>query len=319
MRKIFIFLLFISSIGKIFSYPITPQTLRKLIIGSTYIVVAKVDNPNPRFPHRYFDIETNDSATGYYETYGGDGLADLYIEQILKGQLNQNHIVLQYEGTMSNPRPPHYPDQEIVLAFLTKDDTATYYRTIGLSYGTKIFKNQAILTSYISKIVDYIEVLKIPNPKKQRLATVEWLVQCSLDTNTRWEGAYELSRKRHWASYYDQSKDLHFSRDLNKTQKQRLDSIVFSTDTINYNQLCLTDFVTKNNYPKLRELLLKNLEFAYFFIAKYLMKKYVDITPNAGLKKIYEKADNLYSLGLDDEQNRKKVIADFIVAARQLL
>jgi len=319
MRKNFIFLLFISFAGKIFSYPITPQTLRKLIIGSTYIVVAKIDNPNPKYPYKYFDKEKNDSVMGYYEILFGDGHANLNIEQVLKGELNQNHIIVQYENNMSNPRPPHYPDKEIVLAFLTKDDTSAYYRTIGLSYGTKIFKNQAILTSYISKIIEYIEVLKITNPKKQRLATVEWLIQCSLGTNTRWEGAYELSRKRHWASYYDQSKDLHFSRDLNKTQKQRIDSIVFSTDTINYNQLCLTDFVTKKNFPKLRELLLRNLEFAYFFIAKDLMKKYVDITPNAKLKKIYEKADNLYSLGLDDEQNRKKVIADFILAARQLL
>lgn len=319
MRKILIFLLFISSIGKVFSYPITPQTLRKLIIGSTYIVVAKIDNPNPKYPYKYFDKNKNDSTTGYYELLWGDGLADLNIEQVLKGELNQNHIIVRYENTMSNPRPSHYPDKEIVLAFLAKDDTSKYYRTIGLSYGTKIFKNPSILTSYVNKIVDYLEILKITDRKKQRLATVEWLVKCSQDTNTRWEGAYELSRNRHWASYYDRSKDLHFSRDLNKIQKQKLDSIVFSTDTINYSQLCLTDFVIKKNYSKLRQLLIKNLEFAYFSLAKALMKKYVDITPNSQLKKIYLKAENLYSLGLDDEQNRKTVVEDFIKAARQLL
>jgi hypothetical protein len=302
----------------VFSYPITPQTLRKLILGSTYIVIAKIDNPNPIHPFIYFDKEKNDSVIGYSETLGGDGLADLYIEEVIKGELLQNHIIVKYENNMSNPKPPRYPDREIVLAFLTKDDTSSYFRTFGLSYGTKIFKNPAIMISYKNKIVDYLEILKIPPKRKQRLATVEWLVQCCEDIHTRWEGAYELARNRHWASYYDQSKDPNFSRDLNKMQRQRLDSIVFSADTINYNQLCLTDFVGKKNYSKLRELLIKNLDFAYFSIAKDLMKKYIDITSNSQLKKIYKKAENLYSLGLDDEQNRKKVVADFIATAMEL-
>lgn len=304
MKKIFIFSIFIFSTTKVFSYPITPQTLRKLIIESTYIVVAQIDNPIK--PQIYFDKETNDTIIKNVISFGGDGIADLHVQQVIKGELNENHIIVKYNGEVSNPRPPYFPDKEIVLAFLTKEDTSIYYNVPALSYGTKVFENKAILNSYISKIRDYIEILKIKSKKKQRRATVEWLVQCSIDTNTRWEGAYELSRKRHWVSYYDHSRDLQFSKNLTRLQKQKLDSVFFSSDTIYYSQLCLSDFVNKKNYPKLRLLILKNLEFAYFSIAQDLMKKYVDITPNKELKKLYEEAEVLSDLDENDLEKYKK-------------
>lgn len=317
--QLLIIILSILPIGIIYSYPITPQTLRKLIIQSKYIVLAKIENPNsPEKRYTYFDKDKQDSVTVYEQLLWGDGFANLEIQQVFKGQIAQKNIVVKYENNISNPRPPEYPDNKLVIAFLTKEDTSSYYTTIGLSYGTKIIETTAVLESYKNSIVHYVHILDETNKRKQKKATVEWLVQCALDSNIRWNGAYELSRKRHWISYYDQSKDPLFANKLTKEQKLRLENIVLFTDSISYNELCLIDFVSKKNFFRIREKILKNLDFAYFSIAKELMKKYIEITPDAGLKKIYEKAKNLDSLDNDDEENRRKIIRDFISAAKKL-
>ena len=64
---------------------------------------------------------------------------------------------------------------------------------------------------------------------------------------------------------------------------------------------------------------MRNLEFAYFSLATDLMKKYIDITPNSKLEEIYKQAADLSSTGAHDQENGKKLIADFIKEARNRL
>ena len=319
MKRILTILLFTLTVQTVFAYPITPQTLRKLIESSQFIVIATVDNPETKGePVKYFDKAKNDTVLVYKTTLGGDGLADLYIKEILKGKPSDLHIQVTYEAGMICPTPARYPDKKTVIAFLYKDDTSLTYRTVGLSYGSKIMESEEELSSYRSRIFEYFEIIKMTSRRKKNQATVEWLVKCSENKFTRWEGAYELSRHGDFMSYYDRSKDPQFYKKLSKSQLQRLDSAFFATDTIGYNELCLAKLISKESKLRLKKHLIKNLEFATYYIAQDIMKIIIDITSSKELQLIYEEADNIKYDDKEKEAKQKLIIDKFItIATRQ--
>ncbi len=286
----------------IVAYPITPQTLRKLIEYSQYIVIATIDNPEKG--EKYFDKKANDTLEFF--SFGGDGFADLYIKEMLKGKTdNQQYFTVAYEAGMICPAPAHYPDKKIVIAFLGKEDTSKSYYTVGLSYGSKIMDSDAELNLFRTRIIEYLDILKIKSKHKRKLATVEWLVKCAEDKPTRWEGAYELSRQGDFMSYYDRSKDEQFYKKLSKTQLHRLDSAFFATESIGYNELCLANIISKDNYSKLKSFLIKNLPIVDYYIVNDIMRKIIEIAPNPELQSILNEADNL---SYDDKERVAKQI-----------
>jgi hypothetical protein len=97
--KYLVLLLFLQfTTQAVVAFPIEPQTLRNLIESSAYIVIAKVDNPG-----------TKKGDFIYFEV--GSGLANLYINETLKGDLNAAHIQVADEAGMVCPAPPEYPNQ----------------------------------------------------------------------------------------------------------------------------------------------------------------------------------------------------------------
>ena len=273
-----------------FAYPITPQTLRKLITRSEYIVIAMIDNPDKG--EKYYDPVVKDSLEQF--NFGGDGLADLNIKEILKGKPDDlHHVAVMYEAGMICPASPYYPDKKMVIAFLGKEDSSKTYFTYGLSYGSKVMDNETELNSFKARIVEYIKILKIKNKHKQKTATVEWLVKCSEDKYTRWEGAYELSRKGDFMSYYDRSKDEQFYKKVSKSQLKRLDSVFFATDTIGYSEICLSNLISKDHYSQLKQHLLKSLTLSDYYVVNDIMQKIIEIYPSQKLYTIYKEVDDL--------------------------
>lgn len=316
MKRLLTILIILLYVHNSFAYPITPQTLRKLISESQFIVIALIDNPETG-GEKFFDPKTNDTLE--YFTFGGDGLADLYIKEVLKGKPdNLEHIMVSYEAGMICPAPPDYPDKKMVIAFLGKEDTSKTYFTYGLSYGSKIMENDIEINAFKTRILEYIEILKIKNKHNRELATIEWLVKCAENKYTRWEGAYELSRKGDFMSYYDYSKDEQFHKELSKSQLHRLDSVFFATDTITTNEMCLSNLISNDNYPKLKKHLLKNLPYSYYYMATDIMKKIIEISPNAELQKIVDEVDKLSYNDEERESKQKKLVDKFVaIASRQ--
>lgn len=316
MKQLLTIFIFVLLGQQTFAYPITPQTLRKLISRSQYIVIALIDNPAEE-GEKFFDPKTNDTLIRF--RFGGDGLANLKIKEVLKGNPhNLEHIQVAYEAGMICPAPPNYPDKEMVIAFLGKEDTIGTYFTYGLSYGSKIMENDKELNSFKTRINEYIDILKIKNKRKRKLETVEWLVKCAEDKYTRWEGAYELSRKGDFMSYYDRSKNERLSKNLTKKQLYRLDSAFFSTDTISDNEMCLSNLISKDNYPKLKKHLIKSLKFSDYFISDEIMQKIIEIAPNSDLQSILDEFESLSYNDKEIEVKQKQIIDKFIeVASRQ--
>ena len=301
-----------------FSYPITPQPLRKLIKNSEYIIIATVDNPTkPGDTTSYIDKETGDTVTIIESNFSGDGVANLDIKEVLKGNISSPEITVNYEAGLICPTPASYPDKKTVLAFLTKEDTSETYSTYGLSYGSKIMKNDKELKVYKDRITDFIDISNIWWKRKRKLATVEWLVKCAENKYTRWEGVYELSRSRKSNSRYDQSKVEDFSEHLTKEQKTRLEQAFFSTDTVGQDELLLANFVEKSNYPEMKQHLLKNLTFADYYIVDEIMAKVIDINPNNKLKEILKKVEGIDYNDKEKESKQEKLIDQFIELAKQ--
>lgn len=318
MKRLFLLILLQQLVHTGFAYPITPQTLRKLIENSQYIVIAKVDNPEPKGePVKIFDKEKNDTVIAYRRTFGGDGLADLHINECLKGDLSVTRIQVSYEAGMICPAPASYPDQKTVIAFLYKNETDSTFATEGLSYGSKIMYSEEALSAYRTSILAYLEILKIANLHERKKATVEWLVRCSENNYTRWEGAYELSREGHYIAYYDRSTDPKFYKKLTKSQLQRLDSTFFAAETIGYSELCLSNLLSKQSYPRLKVLLIHHLEKANFYLASDIMQRIIDLDPSKELLSVYEEFRNISYDDRDIKENYQILVKEFVRVASE--
>lgn len=310
LTRILSFVVFLVSAKIMFAYPISPITLRTLIERSQYIVIATIDNPEKG--EKYFDPKINDTLT--YFTFGGDGLADLHITEVLKGKPGSDHIRVTYEAGMVCPAPPYYPDKRTVIAFLMKEDTATTYYTYGLSYGSKVMQNDMETDLYRKKIKEYIAILKRTHGSRRHKAMIEWLVTCAEHPYTRWEGAYELSRSRYFMAYYDRSKDKKLYKKLNTKQINRLDSVFFASDTLGYNELCLVDIIPQKHYTQLKTHLLNNLRFVDYYLKQDIMKQILIVFPDDELKKLCEQlSDILYDK--EKESERKMLVEKFIMLA----
>jgi hypothetical protein len=305
MKHFVLLLLLQFTTQAVVAFPIEPQTLRNLIESSAYIVIAKVDNPG-----------TKKGDFIYFEV--GSGLANLYINETLKGDLNAAHIQVADEAGLVCPAPPEYPNQRTVLAFLNKNETDSTFSTQGLSYGSKIMISEAALSAYRTRIIEYLEILKIANPHQRNAATVEWLVKCSENKFTRWEGAYELSRKGDFMSNSDRATDPQFYEQLSSSQLQRLDAAFFATDTIGNSELCLANLVSEQSSQRLKNHLLRNLAFADYYLAEDIMRKIIDIDPSKELRSIYIEARNISYYDNEKEAKQKIIRAKFIsVASKQ--
>lgn len=318
MKRIFLLILLQQLLNTVFAYPITPQTLRKLIENSQYIVIAKVDNPEPKGePVKIFDKEKNDTVIAYRMTIGGDGLADLHINECLKGNLSVARIQVSYEAGMVCPAPASYPDQKIVIAFLYKEETDSTFATEGLSYGSKIMYSEEALSAYRTSILAYLAILKIANLNERKKATVEWLVKCSENNYTRWDGAYELSREGHYIAYCDRSTDPEFYKKLTKSQLQRLDSTFFTAETIGYSELCLANLLSKQSYPRLKAHLLHHLENANFYLASDIMQRIIDLAPSKELQSVYEEFRNISYDDRDIKEKYQILVKEFVRVASE--
>lgn len=300
-----------------FAYPITPQTLRKQIENSQYIVLAIIDNPEPEGEKMMiFDPDIGDSTEFRTMSLWGDGLAHLKILKVLKGDIDVDTIAVNYPAEMMNPRPPNYPDQLRVIAFLQDCDTSVNFQTVGLSYGTILFELDESTEVYENLINEYLPISVIKRRKKRYQLTASWLVRCCEDRSTRWHGAYELNREDHWMSYYDRSVDNHYSKYLTSEEERILEKIVLESDTISYNELCLSRFVTKENEAAFKKIVIRNLEIFRIFFSADLMKKYLELEENDELQRIYEEYEKLDVTNEKNEAKAEKLNARFIELAR---
>lgn len=305
MKEIIISTVLIFITQSVSAYPISPQTLRKLIDRSHLIVIATIENPTMIEKNYNENNKISDRKSALY----GDRRAGLKIKEILKGESKKlKYIEVEYNESLICPKPPQYPDKKTVLAFLTKSDDSRFYRTVGLSYGSKIMNCEDELSAYRSRIQEYIDILKIRNTQKRYNATVEWLFSCAENKYTRWEGVFEFIGECTFMFKIDHSVDLQYLENLSDSDLNRLNSLIFTIDTLKHEDLCLVNLVPKEQYPYLRKYLTQELRKVKADIALEIMDKILDLSPNEELQKIL----NITGKLLFDDPNNEKVIKELI-------
>lgn len=306
MKVLIITLLLILIGTSAFSYPITPQPLSTLIEKSEIIVVATIENPEQIL--KYYDEELKDTMI----ILGGEKIAKLHIKEILKGEPeNQSYINVSYNSSTICPEPPHYPDKKTVIAFLYKNERGEY-RTQGLSYGSRIMGNEEKLSVFRTKIREYIKILSIEDKGEKESAMLEWLVECAENKYTRWDGARKLA-----GVGLIHISEVPLRNKLSDEQRKRLSNTFFSADTVYSAELLLTGYIPEEEYPQLKESLIKNLPSANQYFVSFLMEEIVKKFPNDKLKEIHKQVKNL---GYFDEHKLEKLrslVQDFIVVAQE--
>jgi hypothetical protein len=257
MKSIFFLFVIIYS-GTVFSFPIEPASLRKLVMTSEYIVIGYV--------RTFSDDENN--------FYSHDK-ALIEIREVLQGKLEEKFVTLKMDIDLICPAPARYFDSTYTIAFLKRNSKGELY-TNCLSYGSKTLSLPEI-EIYKSRIKELQNILLISDSMECEKQTIEWLVKCAEDPVTRWEGLYELSPQYIEMSY---SRYLYIQPkfQLNDFQKENLWKSLSSIDSVNFSDLGLIDIFLLSESVKVKEWLIQKIndkKFSDNFIFELLNEKLV--------------------------------------------
>ncbi|MBL7740572.1 MAG: hypothetical protein JNK14_15240 [Chitinophagaceae bacterium] len=303
------FLCLVLSIQLFAYYPIDPRPLRMLIKESEYIIRGKV-----------LEVGKEKSSKKDYNSWETD-FAIIEIKESIQGHLKDTKIKVHFAGGMICPAPGVFYKNEDVLAFLDKTKKGDGYSVPALSYGVKHGLTEEGFRLYTTRIREMQQILQTKEGKDQEEKILDWLVTCSENKATRWEGIYELSPGNDFMSYYDNNdrrrKDIY----LNKQQKQRLFSALLHVDTLDYYDLALVD-ITKGIDDAIALGILKKglitVDTTYLFTAEMIMKKIVDFTGDAELDEIHSKFSKLDYFDKNVQTERKTLLSLFIQKMQQV-
>ncbi len=231
-------LLILCKTSELFAALIEPRPLRKLVIESENIIVGYV-------------VKTTEKKI--LEGEWTNRIAKIAVLEKLQSDIKKDTIEIEFNPNISCPYPDRYYDSTFVIAFLDWDKIRGKFFTHALSYGAKTL-NKEELKIYKQRIFEIQQILKIPNKEKQHLETIEWLVICTENPITRWEGIYELTRKLD--SKNVNSNKLEF--EINTNQKERLKSVLLNLN--GYVDFELVDLVYKGNEEEIDNFILQKLK-----------------------------------------------------------
>ncbi len=279
MKNITVMLLILIT-KNIFAYPIDPLPLRKLVIESEFIVYANV-----------IRIDT-------IKTKGGDDTkAILKIKEVIQGELKDDTIGVFFSLGIMCPPQAQYEKGTTVLAFLYKDENA--YRTEGLSFGSKKVDATAF-QAYKKRILEMQNILLIKNKAEKDKKTIDWLIDCAVNPNTRWEGVFELSSSGSdfMANYFDKNTNSYIKNfKLSNTQKIKLRKGVLNIKELTCNDMTLIDFVLNKGDTELINFLIKKLKESNIennWCRNNFIKKIAKCSNKKRLVKIAQKLQKLY-------------------------
>lgn len=295
--KIIITILLIGIGKSVFSYPIKPRPLRKLVIESGFIVYADV-----------IEIEAIET-----DNHWNDTKAILVIKELIQGKINNDTIDVYFTPNMICPSPARYVKGTTVLAFLDKKKNG--YSTHALSYGSKTVDSVGFEV-YKSRIIEIQNILNLKNEDEKIEKTINWLITCAIDFNTRWEGIYELSPQSDFMSYYDKDKETRIRKyELNQTQKSILREAFFAIDNLTYTDMGLIDLVVKKNDTELIDFLieeLKETDIEKMWYMDFLMARVAELTNRDDLRKIVQEIEQLDYMDKNREEKANQLAKEFV-------
>ncbi|MFV0531122.1 MAG: hypothetical protein ACK5MD_06750 [Flavobacteriales bacterium] len=295
--KFVLTIILIGFLQNIFTYPITPRPLRKLISESEIIVYANVIN-----------IETIES-----DNHWNDTKAILVIKEVLQGNIKNDTIEVYFTPFMICPTPAHYEKGTNVLAFLDKEKEK--FITHALSYGSKTLETEGY-EIYKERIIEMQKISKIKNEEDKTSKTIDWLISCATNKYTRWEGVYELSPQSDFMSFYDQDKETFVQKyTLNKNQKLQLRRAFFNIDDLTYADIGLIDLVVRENDKELVEFLIRKLKetaIEKLWYKNFLMARIAEFSDRDDLRKIVQEMEEIDFMDKKRDEKANQLAKKFI-------
>ncbi|MFD2907935.1 hypothetical protein ACFSX9_04230 [Flavobacterium ardleyense] len=301
MKKL-LFTFFISIIcSNVFAvnYPITPRPLRKLVSESEIIVIGNVISVVDK------KHEGKKKKNIYYRQYK---IAKIKILEVLQGKITNDTIEVLFEPNMSCPAPARYYENSSVVSFL--DYKNGEYSTHALNYGSKTLESIGIET-YKKRIIEIQDIFKINDSILKRKETIEWLVKCSENESTRWEGVYELVNHKEFSN----DKENGYSTELNNNQKARLKKAYLESLDNEYFDFDLSDLLYSENKDEIDSILidkLKKLPKENYYFASEFITRISNSKKSLELEKLLEK---YYEIQYENNKTseRDKIVLEFIL------
>lgn len=268
-----------------------PPTLYSMIMESPIIVVATIDNPEKYEYAGRYNPKTKDSVP--VRTLKGYGIATLHIKEVLKGSLDGKSSITVRFSNLLCPAGPDYPDKRTVIAFLEKSSNAeVQYGTVNGLAGSKVMSSKEDLDAYRQKILSFLAFANDIDKKRAGNLFIGWLVSCTENKYTYWEGAFQLSPKGYFNNCTDCPKRGVYYKLLTPLQLSRLEDIFFSRKVQDRDDLLLISFVSKKSRQTLKAYLLNSLTDADYYLSSEIMEQYLEIEKNKKLELVYQKFDD---------------------------
>lgn len=313
MKKIIalLFCTFLSSV--ILAYPITPRPLRLLVKESELIIRGKVIEIGY--------LKGNDEK---FTNIWDRDYAVIQVTEVFQGIVRVKTIKVFFCAGMICPAPGTFSKDEDVLTFLNKREKGEGYYVHALSYGVKHQLNESGFAAYKSRIKEMQEILT-EDGKEQEQLTLEWLVKCAEDKNTRWEGTYELSPGSDFMSYYDRNERVRKDIYLTSNQRKRLFDAFMQTDSFDYSDLSLADMIKDVDDCRVLGKLKKALtnldisddDYYYLYEAVAIMSRIVQYSGHTELKDIHTVISKLSFWEEKEQAKGTKLLQQFIDKMKQ--
>jgi archaellum component FlaD/FlaE len=156
-----------------------PRPLRQLYLQSEKVVIAHLGKS---------EVVKEENNEGDDDNGLTQMKSALLVSSTLKGEHQPVVYVRHFMYGEYKDRLSSASADDTLLVFLTREPDADDYE-VDMDNGVKILSD-ADLKVYISRIDELASMMKAGKPSDAEI--VEWLVRCSEEPATRWEGAYEL-------------------------------------------------------------------------------------------------------------------------------
>jgi len=217
------------------------ETLRKLVIGSEYIIVGYVS-------------KTYDTISVKPRRY--DKVANIIVLEKLQGNIIEDTITIPFNTGVICPAPALFFDSTFVIAFVRKVNDKYYSN--GFEHAAITLKEDEI-EIYKARIIELQKILQTKNQDKQNLEFVEWFIKCIENDITYFEGAFEMSSESDFKFNDKKDRCEYIKSVLTKKQKKRIKAVLLKHKKVSGFASELLDLIYKGNEKEIDSMILNNL------------------------------------------------------------
>ena len=224
--------------------PPPPTPLRQLVNHSETIVIGQVR-----------------SVQEFTEEFYNGMKVTLDVEQVIQGKLKTETIDVYMDIWSTSYKEQDGLDGSRLMAFINpSEEFQSVYFPTSYQNGYK-FLNDSAMKTYQRRIKELQAINALNNEKRREELTVDWLIRCAENPDTRWEGSSELAPFSNYMNVFDEEKNEFIKKiQLSDSQKLRIENIILNSSDLSYIEMELIDAISGWNNTKIYQWIKQNLK-----------------------------------------------------------